>query len=116
MFITKVEKLLVYTLISLIIFVFFVKKQTYELKKDIVDIDAKINIITQNSYTLDIELAYLTSPERLNYLHNKLAEKINHSVIKISQVKEVEKIIPYYYAKTKLINSENPVALRYENN
>jgi hypothetical protein len=63
---------------------------------------------------IKIEWSYLTSPERLmeiSYkLENKNLIKTKSKILNAKQIKNLEKLKPYYYAKSKQYNEKNPIA------
>lgn len=91
-----------------------VKNNIYKIKNNIRNIEYKIVMLDKEKEIIDLELTYLTSPDRLKNIYNKIKEEhlttsINNNILTVKgQIKNVGKLIPYYY--TKVENNKNSIA------
>jgi len=116
--IQKLKYILILIFVLTITTTFAVKKGVYNMQKEVLVIDNKINDLEQEKYMLKIEWSYLTSPERLIEISKKMDKNISDEnkpvMISAKQVKRLENLIPYYYAKSKEDNNVNPIASNLE--
>jgi hypothetical protein len=95
----------------------FTKYKIFNLKSNVRSIEKEIIQLEKQKNTLDLELAYLTRPERLKELYVKV-KKLNNryfddkELISINQIKDIKTLIPYYYAKLEQYNSKHSIALK----
>lgn len=91
-----------------------VKNKVYKIKSNIREIDNKIVVLNKEAEVVNLELTYLTTPERLkniyaNIKENNISIDFDDSVLVAkTQIKDIMELIPYYYAKIE--NNENSVA------
>ena len=91
-----------------------VKNNIYKIKNNIRNIEHKIVMLDKEKEVIDLELTYLTSPNRLKNIYNKIKEEhlttgVNNNILTVKgQLKNIRELIPYYY--TKVENSKNSIA------
>ncbi len=81
-----------------------VKYKIFQLKKNIRDIQENIVILEKQKKTLDLEIVYLSSPNRLKRIYTevqkmKIEEFNNRELVTVKQIKDLKNLIPYYYDK-----------------
>jgi hypothetical protein len=110
----KIKYIVMLILISVIFATFTVKKAVYNLTRKIITVENRINELEQEKYMLQIEWAYLTSPERLAEIMKKVNTANNQqeqpTIISVKRIKKLDTLASYYYTKNKEINVVNPVA------
>jgi hypothetical protein len=94
-----------------------VKYRIFQLKANIRAIENDIRALERQKEVLNIELTYLTNPERLRKLYVEV-KKLDvrtfegKELVSIDQIKNIKTLIPYYYSKLEKYNGKNSVALK----
>lgn len=87
-----------------------VKYKIFQLKKNIREIQENIVLLEKEKKILDLEIVYLSNPNRLKKLYAEV-QKMNIDDFKnkeladIKQIKDIKNLIPYYYEKAGEIGS-----------
>ena len=87
---------------------FSIKYTVFNLKADIRVIEKTMANLEAESYILDAEWTYLINPQRLSRLTK--SNLSNNNVVVAKQIKDIEKLRPYYISRSKYINNRNPIA------
>lgn len=88
-------------LISFIIFV-FTQYKIFILRTSLKEIDAKINDIKNRNAILDVEIAYLTNPERLIKIYKNIYnEDYSNNLLTIKQMKNITDLLLYNNKRNK---------------
>ncbi|MDR1499224.1 MAG: hypothetical protein LBS34_02970 [Rickettsiales bacterium] len=93
------------------------KYRIFQLKANIRAIENDIRALERQKEVLNIELTYLTNPERLRKLYVEV-KKLDvrtfegKELVSIDQIKNIKTLIPYYYSKLEKYNGKNSVALK----
>ena len=86
-----------------------IKAKVYKIRKDIRDIENKILALDREMEVLNLEITYLTRPDRLKdiYFTIKNINNDNKNIVSTNQIKDIKVLIPYYYVKN---NNKNSIA------
>lgn len=110
--INMIKNSLLLVLIFLLVTMLFVKSEVYKIKKNIREIDEKILALDKQKEILNLELTFLTRPERLKQIYKAMKDinlKDNEDIVVTNQIKDIKVLIPYYYVKN---NTNNSIASR----
>lgn len=108
--INTMKNFLFVLMLFLILVMIFVKVRVYKIKRNIREIENKILALDKEMEVLNLELTYLSRPERLKQIYYviKNVDNIdNNGMLKVEQIKDIKLLIPYYYAK---VNNRESVA------
>lgn len=108
------KNFLLITCVFLFYVMVFVKNKTFKIKKNIRDIETKIVMLDKEIEVIDLELTYLSNPNRLKNIYSKVKQIDiptnidDKTLIAKEQIKDIKTLIPYYYANIK--DNKDPVA------
>jgi cell division protein FtsL len=94
----------------------FIKYKIFQLKNNVRAVENEIIQLEKQKNILDLELAYLTRPDRLKELYGKVKKLRNNEhfsnkeLVSINQIRDIKTLIPYYYAKLEQYNSKHSIA------
>lgn len=110
-----IKKFLSIFCIFLFFILIFTKNKIYKIKSDIRDVDDKIIRVEKEKEIINLELAYLSNPNRLKKIYAKIQNMnisnidTNNNVILVKkQIKNMRELIPYYY--TNANNNKDSIA------
>lgn len=108
-FLNTIKNFFLILVLFLLLVMICVKIKVYKIKKDIRDIESKILALDKEMEVLNLELTYLSRPDRLKKIYYTInnTEKSTTDTLKVSQIKDIKLLIPYYYVK---INNNESVA------
>lgn len=111
---TTIKNFLFILTLFLFCVLIFVKNKVYKIKSDIRDVNNKIVLLDKESEVVELELTYLSRPERLKNIYTKIKQidipmNLDGDIlITRKQIKDIRGLIPYYY--TKIENNKNSIA------
>ena len=104
-----IKNFLLILLLFLFVAMLFIKARIYKIKKEIRDIESQILALDKEMEILNLEITYLTRPERLKDIYYTIKNVSNNNkiIVGTNQIKDIKVLIPYYYVKN---NSKNSIA------
>lgn len=114
-FLNFIKNFLLISSVFLFCILIFTKYKIFQLKKNIRNIESDIILLEKEKEILNLEIVYLTNPERLKKIYSKIKKMNiktfnNKELISVNQIKDIKNLIPYYY--TKLEKYNNSMALK----
>ncbi len=81
-----------------------IKYRIFQLKKNVRDIQENIVMLEKQKKILDLEIVYLSNPNRLKRIYAevqkmKIKDFNDRELVTVKQIKDLKNLIPYYYEK-----------------
>lgn len=99
-----VKRFLFFNSILLFLCLICVKYRIFQLKKNVRDIQENIVSLEKQKKILDLEIVYLSNPNRLKRIYAEVQKMNienfnNKELITVKQIKDLKNLLPYYYEK-----------------
>lgn len=96
------NKFLSFILFICFLFFIFIQYKVFILKVSLKEIDLEINKIKHKNAILDVEISYLTDPERLIKIYKEIyGNDYSNNLVTIKQMKNMTEILLYHHNKNK---------------